>query len=103
MSFVVAIDGPAGAGKGTVAALVAERLGLVNIDTGAMYRCVTLDCLERGIDSTQIEEIKKVLVPFEHFIKSVQTKERCPKCGAELYKSDLPQHNYVCVACDENF
>lgn len=70
MSFVVAIDGPAGAGKGTVAALVAERLGLVNIDTGAMYRCVTLDCLERGIDSTQIEEIKKVLETIEIELKN---------------------------------
>lgn len=70
MSFVVAIDGPAGAGKGTVAALVAEKLGLVNIDTGAMYRCVTLDCLERGIDSTQIEEIKKVLETIEIELKN---------------------------------
>ena len=70
MSFVVAIDGPAGAGKGTVAALVAERLELVNIDTGAMYRCVTLDCLERGIDSTQIEEIKKVLETIEIELKN---------------------------------
>lgn len=70
MSFVVAIDGPAGAGKGTVAALVAERLGLVNIDTGAMYRCVTLDCLEREIDSTQIEEIKKVLETIEIELKN---------------------------------
>lgn len=57
----------------------------------------------KHISINKIEEIKKVLVPFEHFIKSVQTKERCPKCGAELYKSDLPQYNYVCVACDENF
>ena len=61
MSFVVAIDGPAGAGKGTIAALVAEKLNLVNIDTGAMYRCVTLYCLEKGIDSTQIDEIINVL------------------------------------------
>ena len=37
MAFVVAIDGPAGSGKGTVTKLVSERLGLVNIDTGAMY------------------------------------------------------------------
>ena len=38
MSFIVAIDGPAGTGKGTITKLVAEELGLINIDTGAMYR-----------------------------------------------------------------
>ena len=37
MGIVVAIDGPAGSGKGTITKLVSERLGLVNIDTGAMY------------------------------------------------------------------
>ena len=39
--FIVAIDGPAGTGKGTVTKIIAEKMGLVNIDTGAMYRCVT--------------------------------------------------------------
>jgi prephenate dehydrogenase len=47
---VIAIDGPAGAGKSTVAAKVAERLGLERLDTGAMYRAVTLRCLEQGAD-----------------------------------------------------
>ena len=42
MSFIVAIDGPAGTGKGTVTKLISKELGLVNIDTGAMYRCVAL-------------------------------------------------------------
>jgi cytidylate kinase len=47
---VIAIDGPAGAGKSTVARLVAERSGLPYLDTGAMYRCVALACLRDGID-----------------------------------------------------
>lgn len=47
---VVAIDGPAGAGKSTVARLVAEALGLEVLDTGAMYRAVTLAVLESGTD-----------------------------------------------------
>ncbi|GAB6156994.1 (d)CMP kinase [Desulfotomaculum varum] len=46
----IAIDGPAGAGKSTVAKLVANRLGLLYIDTGAMYRAVTLKALRRGVD-----------------------------------------------------
>ena len=70
MSFVVAIDGPAGSGKGTVTKLVAERLGLVNIDTGAMYRCVTLMCLENNIDHTQIDEINKILDKIEIEIRN---------------------------------
>jgi cytidylate kinase len=47
---VVAIDGPAGSGKTTVAAGVARRLGLDRLDTGAMYRALTLKALREGID-----------------------------------------------------
>jgi cytidylate kinase len=46
----VAIDGPAGAGKSTVAGAVAERLGVERLDTGAMYRAVAATALSRGID-----------------------------------------------------
>lgn len=48
--FVVAIDGPAGAGKSTAARMLAERLGFEFLDTGAMYRCVTLAALQAGVD-----------------------------------------------------
>ncbi len=47
---VVAIDGPAGSGKSTVAKAVAERLGIDYLDTGAMYRAVTFSAMRRGID-----------------------------------------------------
>ncbi len=47
---ILAIDGPAGAGKSTVARMAAARLGLTVLDTGAMYRAVTLACLEAGAD-----------------------------------------------------
>lgn len=47
---VIAIDGPAGAGKSTVARLVATRTGLPFLDTGAMYRCVALTVLRQDID-----------------------------------------------------
>lgn len=52
MSTVVAIDGPSGAGKSTVARQVAAELGLEVLDTGAMYRAVTLAVLEAGVDPT---------------------------------------------------
>lgn len=49
-TMIIAIDGPAGSGKSTVARLVARELGLTFLDTGAMYRAVTLAALERGVD-----------------------------------------------------
>jgi CMP/dCMP kinase len=48
--MLIAIDGPAGAGKSTVARAVAERLGLTYLDSGAMYRCVALAALREGAD-----------------------------------------------------
>ena len=48
--LLVAIDGPAGSGKSSVARAVAERLGLVNINTGATYRAVALAALREGVD-----------------------------------------------------
>ena len=59
-NLVIAIDGPAGSGKSTTARLVADRLGLLHIDTGAMYRAVTLKVLERGLspnDSTAVSDL----------------------------------------------
>jgi CMP/dCMP kinase len=48
--MVIAIDGPAGAGKSTVARGVAKALGFTYLDSGAMYRCVALAALDRGVD-----------------------------------------------------
>lgn len=49
-NFQVALDGPAGSGKSSISELVASRLGFVHIDTGAMYRAVTLEALRRNIN-----------------------------------------------------
>ena len=49
-NFVVAIDGPAGSGKSSISKLVCSKLGFTHIDTGAMYRAVTLEALKRKID-----------------------------------------------------
>ena len=49
MSYNIAIDGPAGAGKSTIAKAVAKKLGLIYVDTGAMYRAMALHMLKKGI------------------------------------------------------
>ncbi len=62
--FVVAIDGPGGAGKSTTARAVAARLGLSYLDTGALYRCVALRAVEQGLaldDGPRIAEIARHL------------------------------------------
>ena len=61
MSFVVAIDGPAGAGKGTITKLVGQKLNLVNIDTGATFRCVALNMLKENVGIDEEEKIKTLL------------------------------------------
>lgn len=48
--LIIAIDGPSGAGKSTLSKLLAKELGYVNLDTGAMYRCIALAAQRRGID-----------------------------------------------------
>ena len=52
MKKTIAIDGPAGAGKSTIAKLAAEKLGYIYIDTGAMYRAVTWKVLDTGVEPT---------------------------------------------------
>ncbi len=54
--MVIAIDGPAGAGKSTVARAVAERLGFTYLDTGAMYRCVGLAARDAGAPAAEVAE-----------------------------------------------
>lgn len=56
--MIVAIDGPAGAGKSTVARAVAERLGFVHLDTGAMYRAVTVGVVEDALDSSDARALQ---------------------------------------------
>jgi cytidylate kinase len=59
-ALVIAIDGPSGAGKGTVARAVAARLGYQHIDTGAMYRAVAWKALRDGVDLTDGEAVGRV-------------------------------------------
>ena len=60
-NIIVAIDGPAGSGKSTIAKLIAKKFNFTYIDTGAMYRMITLYLLENNIDFDDLKEIEKIL------------------------------------------
>lgn len=64
-NFQVAIDGPASAGKSTIAKILATKLNYVYVDTGAMYRTITLAAKKNGIAYNDEEKIKKLLLQTE--------------------------------------
>ena len=70
MSFVVAIDGPAGTGKGTITKLISKEMGLLNIDTGATYRCVALYTIQNNIPLEDkdriIDSLKNINIDMEN-------------------------------------
>lgn len=61
--FNVAIDGPSSSGKGTIARVIAEKLGFIHLDTGAMYRTAALACVEKGVS---LEDEKACLEVVEN-------------------------------------
>ena len=75
MSFIVAIDGPAGTGKGTVTEILAKKMNLVNIDTGATYRCVALAMLNENIKLEELDKIKELLKNINIELKNENGKQ----------------------------
>lgn len=73
MSFVVAIDGPTSSGKSTLAKKIQKEFGFLNIQTGAMYRCVAKLMLDNNIELDNMQEIKKLLNGLD--IEFKDTKE----------------------------
>ncbi|HBM77720.1 MAG TPA: (d)CMP kinase, partial [Verrucomicrobiales bacterium] len=61
----IAIDGPAASGKSTVARILAETLGLTMVNSGEMYRAVTLSVLQRGANPTAPDEVSRILQELE--------------------------------------
>ncbi len=104
----IAIDGPAGSGKSTVARCVAEKLGLLYLDSGAMYRAVTLLAIDNGVEediSELIELVKQCNIEFTDngkriFLNSVDVSEqiRTPdvnKLVADIAKIPDIRHEIV--------
>jgi cytidylate kinase len=79
--MVIAIDGPAGAGKSTVARAAAERLGFTYLDTGAMYRAVALALMERDGNAAEVAEAldidlgERVIVDGRDVTEAIRTPE----------------------------
>lgn len=77
MGYNIAIDGPAGAGKSTIAKLVAKELGFIYVDTGAMYRGLAVHLLKKGIVPGEVEKIEaacedaKVELGYENGVQQV--------------------------------
>ncbi len=101
----IALDGPAGSGKSTVAKIIAERLGIEYLDTGAMYRAVTLYLMGQEIDLKDNACIEKVLpsihIDFENgkiFLNHVDVSEeiRMPEVAKNV--SIVAAHRIVRVA-----
>lgn len=57
----IAIDGPAGAGKSTIAKGIAQKLGIIYLDTGAMYRAMALKALRMGLDPAKESDVQKII------------------------------------------
>lgn len=67
----IAIDGPAGAGKSTVAKTIAKKLGILYLDTGAMYRAMALKAQRLGISPTDVSRVIEILADTDIFAKNI--------------------------------
>ena len=86
MSFIVGIDGPAGSGKGTVTKNVANKLGLINIDTGSTYRCVALEVINQKIPLEDKERIIEIAKTIKIEIETLSDGDKIFLNGKEVTK-----------------
>ena len=90
--LVIAIDGPAGAGKSTVGRAVAERLGLEYLDTGAMYRAVTFGALRRGVAVHDPSALAELLTSIEMEVDDHGVRVDGVDATAEIRGRDVTDH-----------
>jgi len=82
--FAVAIDGPAGAGKSSVAKAAAQELGFVYVDTGALYRTVALYLLDHGVDPADRVAVEAELPKIEVGLKHTPEGQKMYLCGRDV-------------------
>ena len=83
-NYSIAIDGPGGAGKSTIAKIIAKKLGIIYIDTGAMYRAVGLFSVRKGIDTLDSDALKKVIDDIEIDIENTGGEMHIFLCGEDV-------------------
>lgn len=84
--MIVAVDGPAGSGKGTVTKRIEEELGFLNLDTGATYRCVALQTLRKGFTLENEKEIIKIANDIDIKIDNTGNKDIILLNGEDVSK-----------------
>lgn len=82
--MIITIDGPAGSGKSTAARKLAARLGIAYLDTGAMYRVVTLAALESGVTLTDEDQLTQLAATAEFDLDCGPTHVRVHLCGRDV-------------------
>lgn len=85
--IAIAIDGPAGAGKSTIAQAVAKRLGFIHVDTGALYRTIGLYMIQNGIPLDNPNAISKILDNLKIDISYKNGEQRMLLCGDDVSDS----------------
>ena len=89
MKYSIAIDGPAGAGKSTVAKIAAKRLGIPYLDTGAMYRALAVACLRHGVDVTDWDAVRAYLPKMQIEVRYTESGEQHMLSDGEDVTSQL--------------
>ncbi len=84
--MIIAIDGPAGSGKSSTAKSVAMQLGFVHLDTGAMYRAITLKSLENSVDYRDTDSLKQLVDSTEMWFEGVLPENRTILDGRDVSK-----------------
>ncbi len=99
--LLVAIDGPAGSGKSTVSKRVAQRLAIAFLDTGAMYRALTLACLSEGVPLDDVEAVLEVAEGMDFRFEGTPTEPRFllgPEDVTTKIRSELVSENVSTIA-----
>jgi cytidylate kinase len=95
MGIIIALDGPAGSGKSTTARMVAEQLGYLYIDTGAMYRAVTLAAIRRGIQLSDLALgilVKSIFIQLEQSPNGQRTLLDGTDVSREIRMPEITRH-----------